>query len=255
MALWVVRTGKYGEHEQRFLDSNRLYLTWEGFDRDLGKMTTRDEMVSALQEVYPDAPLGRARNNAAQFWAFAKKIAPGDWVIVPSKQKSAVHVAEMVGPYEFDAAAEDPYYHSRAVKWIARDVPRTALDADLRLSIGAMQSIFAVWRNDAEKRVRQLAKAGWLATPSGGGGVKKPGGEDDEGEDVDVLDLESVAQDQIAQAIIRQYKGHGLERLVEAVLQAQGYVRTTARLAPTRASTFSRRLGRSGSEVLDYACR
>lgn len=26
MALWLVRAGKYGEHEQHFLDTNRVYL-------------------------------------------------------------------------------------------------------------------------------------------------------------------------------------------------------------------------------------
>lgn len=30
MALWLVRNGKHGEHESRFFDTNRIYLTWEG---------------------------------------------------------------------------------------------------------------------------------------------------------------------------------------------------------------------------------
>jgi restriction system protein len=37
------------------------------------------------------------------------------------------------------------------------------------------------------------------------------------------LDLEQLARDQIAKQIIAKFKGHGLARLVEAILQAQGY--------------------------------
>ena len=36
MALWLIRAGKYGEHEQRFFADSACYLTWEGTeDRDL----------------------------------------------------------------------------------------------------------------------------------------------------------------------------------------------------------------------------
>lgn len=35
--------------------------------------------------------------------------------------------------------------------------------------------------------------------------------------------MERLARDEIAKSILRQYQGHGLERLVEAVLIAQGY--------------------------------
>ena len=28
MALWMVRAGRHGEHEARFLDESRVYLTW-----------------------------------------------------------------------------------------------------------------------------------------------------------------------------------------------------------------------------------
>lgn len=28
MALWMVRVGKYGEFEAKFLESSRIFLTW-----------------------------------------------------------------------------------------------------------------------------------------------------------------------------------------------------------------------------------
>ncbi len=45
MALWLVRAGKYGEHEQKFLSSNRIYLTWEDLQGyDLSQAASYDEI-------------------------------------------------------------------------------------------------------------------------------------------------------------------------------------------------------------------
>jgi restriction system protein len=41
--------------------------------------------------------------------------------------------------------------------------------------------------------------------------------------ETDAVDLEQLARDQIARLIIQRFKGHAMERLVEAVLKAQGY--------------------------------
>ena len=43
------------------------------------------------------------------------------------------------------------------------------------------------------------------------------------------IDIETYAQDQIKKYIDRKFKGHGLARLVDAILQAQGY---TTRVSP-----------------------
>ena len=43
------------------------------------------------------------------------------------------------------------------------------------------------------------------------------------GRDEGPVDLEPLARDQIAKLIIARFQGHGLARLVDAILQAQGY--------------------------------
>jgi restriction system protein len=35
MALWLVRGGSHGEHEPKFLNESRIYLTWEGLNYNL----------------------------------------------------------------------------------------------------------------------------------------------------------------------------------------------------------------------------
>jgi restriction system protein len=50
-----------------------------------------------------------------------------------------------------------------------------------------------------------------------------PATDEAEAELADELDLEQLGRDAIARLIIQRLKGHGLARLVEAILQAQGY--------------------------------
>lgn len=71
MALWLVRTGRHGEFAQRFLDDNRIYLTWSGLKHDLGKLTENRELRDLLQKLYPDWPKGKLRTHTAQISAFA----------------------------------------------------------------------------------------------------------------------------------------------------------------------------------------
>lgn len=240
MTLWVTRTGRYGTHEQRFLDTQRLYLTWDGLRVDLAAKKSKDEVLQTLRSHYPDAPDGRQQNHAAQIWTFAKRMQPGDWVVVPSKQKPAIHIGEITGKYEFNPAAEDPYFHSRTVKWIAKDIPRSAFPQDLLYSFAAAQTIFEVSRNEAEERVRALSKAGWTLS-------EVPGAEQQtqllpEGE----IDLEETARDQIAKLIIRRFKGHDLERLVEGVLKAQGYETYRSPIGPDKGIDILAAPGRLG---------
>jgi len=122
MALWLVRAGRHGDYEKKFLDENRVYLTWEGLSHDLG-----------------------------------------------------------------------------AVKTICR-----------------------VKRNDAEKRIHQMASNDWKASTA----VPSPKNvaEEDSADTGDGLeDLGQAARDQIAKLIVARFQGHGMARLVDAVLRATGY--------------------------------
>ncbi|HUW19438.1 MAG TPA: restriction endonuclease [Sedimentisphaerales bacterium] len=222
MALWVIRAGSHGEYEQQFLTTQRVYLTWKQLNYDLRQISTMAELRKLLKKTY-DYSVGALSNYSGQIWAFYRKMDRGDWVIVPSKLKRAVCIAEITGEYKFDARAEDPYYHYRDVKWIATDIPRSNFDQDLLYSFGAFRTVSQVQRNDAENRVRAMAKTGWKRK-GGPPPTPLPPGKGDENEvEPEVADLEQLAQDQIAKLIITKFKGHGLARLVDGILRAQGY--------------------------------
>lgn len=223
MALWLVRTGKYGEHEVRFLEDERIYLTWENMtDLDLGGASDYAGIKALVQQRYPNEPSRRLGNWAGQIWAFALAMKPGDWVVVPRRSNGSIAIGEVKGGYTFDPATEPMYRHYRSVKWLNTDVPRSAFDQDLLYSFGAIMTICEIKRNDAEKRIRAMAQKAWQSVPVKVQlGKGQSAGEFVEADDADI-DLEQLARDAIAKVIIQKFKGHGMARLVEAVLKAQG---------------------------------
>jgi restriction system protein len=223
MALWLVRAGKYGEHEQHFLNTNRIYLTWDSLaNTDLTLAKTYEEIKDIVREAEsPDATKGKIANNAGQVWAFVLGMNIGDWVVLPLKAKSAIAIGEIKSKLTYDANAEIPYRSWRDIQWLTQDIPRSAFDQDLLYSFGAFLTFCQIQRNDAESRVRKMAQHGWRSTSL------TPTLDKDIATDVvtpeEIIDLERLARDNIARFIIGKFKGHGMERLVEAILKSQGY--------------------------------
>jgi len=92
------------------------------------------------------------------------------------------------------------------------DIPKTAFQQDLLYSFGAFMTVCQISRNNAEERVRAIVE-GRPAPPPG-----------EETEEPPPRDIEEVSHDQIITYINQQFKGHELARLVDAVLQAEGYL-------------------------------
>jgi restriction system protein len=220
MALWLVRAGGGGEYEQKFLQEKRIYVTWDELSNDLGKLKEKQDLRELLAKVYKDEDKKPKTiiNWTSQIWPFVKEMKKGDWVALPSKTKAAIHFGEITGEYTNNAAGPNPFYHYREVNWFATDVLRTGLDQDLLYSFGAFMTICRVTRNNAENRIRKLAESNWKKTAA----IVEEAVSRGEGETPET-DIEELGRDQIAKFITRKFKGHGLTRLVEAVLQAQGY--------------------------------
>lgn len=67
-------------------------------------------------------------------------------------------------------------------------------------------------------------KKGLLVKPKTGSAMEAPAAADDEEDPgLDTIDLEQEGLDRIAMLIQAKFAGHGLTRLVEAILKAQGY--------------------------------
>ena len=232
MALWLTRAGKHGEHELKFLESGRVYFTWRSLTKDLGAVQDLPQMYQIFQEAYPDTATGRIQNWGRQGAQFALKMSKGDWVALPSKLNPVIHFGKIIGDYEFDTSAQDPYFHSRKIDWFARDIPRDRFDQDILYSLGAFLTIAQIKRNNAEARIMEMAGNDWSVPKNSAERtkhnvpIKSKGTSEPMVDESDLeadADLAEIAGDQIAKLVLAKYKGGKLAHLVKAILKAEGY--------------------------------
>ena len=213
MSIWVVRGGKFGEYENRFLNESKVYLTRDGFKTDLNKIAEQSALRSTLDEFYPTLPSSKISSWSDQIWSFAHDIQQKDWIIVPSKLSPVIHVGEIIGGYNYEKNNSDPYYHSREIKWIEKDIPRGYFPTDILYQLGGFKDIFNA--DGVEKVFHTMADNDWAPTKD----------DDSSYEQTNELIalLQEISRDQIAQLIRNKFKGHRLAKLVKALMEAKGY--------------------------------
>ncbi len=224
MAIWLIRAGSDGEYEPKFIQDNRVYVTWDRLDVDLAKLAEKAKLRAALMVRYPDAKVKTVGNWVSQIWPFVWEMNKGDLVVLPLRTQRAIQIAEITGDYQFEPGGPDPYFHWRPVKWIAEAIPRTHFGRDLLDIFGALKTICRLQRYNVEARLAAMRANGWKPETTGAVTKGATSTGDRTAERGEGTDLEEAAHDQIARLIAARFKGHGLARLVEAILNVQGYV-------------------------------
>lgn len=219
MSIWLVRAGKHGEQEQGALDNNVVTIGWSEF-QDLNGIHSRDELMDLYYKLHPNAKKMQVVNEAGQIWRFIHEVQKGDLVALPLKTQAAIAIGEVRGDYEYKQITEN-IKHIRQVKWL-KIIPRAAFDQDILYSLGAFMTVCQISRNDAENRIKALLKKEEFPI----------GGEKEIEVEEEAIDIEQYARDQIIKYIGRKFVGHDLARLVEAILNAQGYITETSAPGP-----------------------
>ena len=227
MTLWGVRSGKYGERESLALDQGLAVIGWEELPNLTG-LAQREELKALLLDNYPNEKPKTLSNWESQLWPFLAVMQAGEPIVMPLKQRSGFAIGRIGGDYHYVQIGGE-YLHTRPVEWV-KEVPRSALAQDLQYSFGAFLTVFQVYRNDAESRVKAVLDGrpdpvlagGHSAHPQLNNPIPKP--------DVATADwaaitinVEGVAEDAIQNRIGTVFKGHKLSALVAAILEAQGY--------------------------------
>ena len=216
MTLWVIKGGRLGEREDRFLDHSVIGIGWDDMT-DLGQFADRDALRARYRELYPQDSEGRTAVQVGQLWAFARSMKEGDLVVAPLKTRSQIAIGRIAGPYRHTSEFGPDMRHVRSVKWLARDLPRSRFDKDLLFSFGSFLGVSTVTRHDAEARVEAVL-AGKVVPPL------PPGPEPVAETTTEGRDFARDAKDDIVDLVRSRFKGHDLARLVDAILRAQGYV-------------------------------
>jgi restriction system protein len=157
VTLWVVKGGRGGLREARFLERSVIGIGW-GEVGDLASYPDRDALKAAYRGAFPSASDPHVATQVAQLWSFGRRMQPGDAVVVPFLTRREIAIGEILGPYRWVPDGDPDMPHVRDVIWYVTDLPREAFDADLLHSFGGSVTICSVTRNDAERRVRAMGE-------------------------------------------------------------------------------------------------
>ncbi len=223
-AVWMVRAGAQGEDEALAVENSVAIIGFAEIP-DLAEVADREAMLAQVRQAYPDPRESRLRNLAAQLNAFALRMRKGDIVALPLKTRPGlVALGRVTGSYSY-RDIEGVKRHTRPVEWIRPDVPRSEFRQDLLYSLGAFLTVCRIQRNEAERRIAAVLAGrpdpGSQAAEDGSGAsrVDEEAVRDDQAKP----NIARIAREQILDHIRSRFTGHELARLVDAVLQAEGY--------------------------------
>jgi restriction system protein len=217
MAVWVVRAGRRGEQEQTALENNLVTIHWTEIS-DLSKFKDREELREQYRKSNPDVADNPYKVGAGvgQVWAFRSDVKKGDLVIIPLRTRAALAVGEVTGPYAYRTDLDDPeVLHTLPVKWLSTDLPRAKLGEDLLRELGYPKTVYRINLENAEGRFRTVL-GGKADTPTDAGA--------EEAEAAEQSDPEQTSIDALLKFIQRKFTRHQLAVLVDAILQAEGYL-------------------------------
>ena len=151
--------------------------------------------------------------------------------MIPAKRTRTLAVGRCTGGYEFRPGNPDGCHHVRPVEWLLTEQPRNSLRQDLLHSLGGLHTVYRPKRNNAVVRLDEFSRTGRDPDLRRSDDVSHEDGTDSIDEE-GAVDMEQLATDRIAAHIARTFKGHGLERLVEAILRAEGYITNRSPAGP-----------------------
>ncbi|MCY3783913.1 MAG: restriction endonuclease [Chloroflexi bacterium] len=192
---------------------------------DLASAADAAAVLALVQEHLAGGSRSRDRNFAAQLTAFALRMRLNDIVALPLKtRRGLVALGRVSGPYRYQEV-DGIKRHTRSVNWIRPDVPRSEFGQDLLNSLGAFMTVCRIHRNDSAPRIASILEGqedpGTDATNAESDSSQN--GDETVRDDQAVPDVADLAREQVVGRIRAHFTGHELTRLVDAVLQAQGY--------------------------------
>lgn len=216
MSMWLCRAGRYGEFENKFLEDNRIYCTWDNLPMSLMQFDTKQDLQQFFVDNNVDVKVKTAINWSSQVWPFGHEMKKGEIVVLPSKIKPVIHFGKIGGDYEFSPNNGNPYYHSHKVDWFACNVPRKNFDQDILYSFGAFMTICRIKQEDRIKAVIKAFQQGSKVAKTDLSDILIEG-------DSEIRDIETDALENITNLLIRKTKGPDLAKIVDAILRAKGF--------------------------------
>lgn len=145
MNVWVCRAGRNSVYHSRFIENNKIFLTWDKWKIDLRLLPPeKDRLRAFVCDECCDTNRTAVSNHLSQVMIFRDKMSVGDWVIVPGTRSREYSLGVIKGDYSYHPDAGEHFYHQREVEWKLLDVPRSSFSKSMQYSLGAYRTIFSL---------------------------------------------------------------------------------------------------------------
>lgn len=205
--LWGIHT----LDDLLFLNNNLIAIGWHEMGDISDIQSDRESLKQRYPIVYPDKKKGAIPTDCGQIFRFINEVQIGDYVVFPSKYNRKINIGEITGDATYDSNGGN-YPRRRTVKWLKKELSRTAFSQGALYEIGSAMTFFSV-KNYADE---------FLAAIDG----KLPVNDtDDEAEEIS-LQADSIIEttrDYVLKQLSTNLKGYPLEDLVADLLRAMGY--------------------------------
>ena len=109
--MWVCRTGRKSLDIEMFLENNKIYLPWEGYNANYGECTDLTKFREIVIKEKNTDNRTTISNWSSQLFQFVNGISQGDFVLIPGPQSRSYHLVKVTGDYAY--SSNEKYHHSR----------------------------------------------------------------------------------------------------------------------------------------------
>lgn len=217
--IWLMRLGEEGKYESTSLEQSIALIGFQRFS-DMTGMT--EEQIGEMVEDKATDEAAKSMDKA-QLRMFAYRMQIGDGIVADLHNKpDKVALGRITGDYEYRAIDDDEISgrrrHLRPVDWFTASMAKKDLGDHLRAYYTARSTVRPIRNAEADQRIRDLMSG--RNTNSLASSQLVTADEEDTAAPV----VQEISHAEIARRIHERFPAEKLERLVAALLEADGYV-------------------------------
>ncbi len=216
--IWLMMHGSGGEYESTAVE---LGIALLGF-QEIPDLTSllEEEIGVTIEELHLNLSQQQITSVISQQRMFACRMRIGDGIAASlHNQPGQIAIGTITGTYKY-REIDGEMRHTRSVNWLIPSMPKKELGEHLRHYFWPKRTVNPIRNNEAVERIRALIEAGGV--PAAAIEPQHPGPEDDEAPAG--VSIQQLAHEEIAERIHSRFPADELERLVAAILAAEGYV-------------------------------
>ena len=217
--IWLMRLGEEGRYESTSLERGIALIGFQSFS-DMTGMT--EEQIGEMVEEKATDEAAKGMDKS-QLRMFARRMQIGDGIVADlHKTPGKVAIGRISGDYEYRVSGGDEMAgqqrHLRPIEWFVTSMDKKDLGDHLRAFYTARSTVRPIRNTEADQRIRDLMSG----TNSDLAVSSQQVAADDEGTVVPVV--QEISHAEIARRIHERFPAEKLERLIAALLEADGYV-------------------------------